>query len=126
MMLEKVNKWEGEATNKEEKLSKPVAKLNENSKHFTELEKAQRKVDSEIKACNRRLVETEEKENESFKMEAKKKDLGEYYDRISNIPVTLQYACTQSQERDEEESSNYSESGERLEVTCTKGGVRDN
>lgn len=43
VLLAKANWWKGKAIDKEEKLSKVIAKLNDISRHFVELEKAQRK-----------------------------------------------------------------------------------
>lgn len=43
VLLAKVNRWKGKAIDKEEKLSKVISKLNDISRHFVELEKAQRK-----------------------------------------------------------------------------------
>lgn len=40
VLLVNGDKWEGEAIDKEEKLTKAVAKLNENSRYFTELKEA--------------------------------------------------------------------------------------
>lgn len=40
ILLAKANKWEGKAIDKEEKLSKVIIKLNENSRHFMELHEA--------------------------------------------------------------------------------------
>lgn len=66
MLLAKANIWEGEAIDKEEKLSKAISKLNENSWHVAKLEESQRKAEVVIKACNCKLAEVEEKQRLSL------------------------------------------------------------
>lgn len=117
VLLAKPNKWEDEAIDKEEKLSKAKDELNENSRHFEELREAQRRVEPKVEAYRRELVDVEEKyacyqekakpelnamtellssieigynlAMNSFYDEAKKMGLGEYYYQILNISITL-------------------------------------
>lgn len=64
---------------------------------------------------------------DSFKKEAKKRDLGEYYYYILDILVILQYLPTQSHDEGEGggSGSNTGESCDGLKVVGEKGRTRD-
>lgn len=53
---------------------------------------------------------------ESFKNEAKKRDLGGYYYHILDVPITPPDEPIQSQDKDEEEDSDLGESDDDTEV----------
>lgn len=60
VLLTKANKWEDEAIDKEEKLSKAIVELNDNSRCFVELEKSKRKAKAKfIEAQRKAKVEVE-------------------------------------------------------------------
>lgn len=118
VLLAKVNKWEGEAIDKKDKLFEAICELNDNLRNFEELEKAQRKFEVKVEAYRHELADVIEKNSqdeekmkykldvmikqlslsikirynltmESFKEETKKRGPGKYYYQILNIPATL-------------------------------------
>lgn len=61
---------------------------------------------------------------ESFKTRENKRDLGEYYYRIMNIPITPPYMNTLSRKGGEKEESSPSKSEEGPEAVGAEVGVR--
>lgn len=117
LLLAKATKYEGEAIDKSEKLTKAVSELNDFAQCVDDLKEDKRKAEATLEASNRWVAkidclvakleeakgELDAIENqltssvdigyrlamESFKKETKKRDLGEYYYRILDIPITL-------------------------------------
>lgn len=55
VLLMRANKLEHEAMDKEDKLTKAIAKLKENSRCFFKLKEAQRKVEGKIKEAQKKI-----------------------------------------------------------------------
>lgn len=64
VLLAKVNKWEGEAIDKKDKLFEAICELNDNLRNFEELEKAQRKFEVKVEAYRHELADVIEKNSQ--------------------------------------------------------------
>lgn len=83
-----------------------------------ELDSMSRQLDSSIERRYELVIE-------SFKTKAKKKDLGDCYYLILNIPITRPYVHSPSQEGEEREGSSSIESVDVPEATDVRAREED-
>lgn len=124
MLLAKANKGKGEAIDKQDKLSKAKDQLSDNVRCFEEIQKAQRKVDVEVKAYKHELSNTKEKY--AYDQETMKRELDVTTKQLSlSIKIGYNLAINSFKDGDEEHDLGFGASDDGIKVGNEEGEARD-